>query len=195
MNRISHSLAESVNIDDVDHRFSGAGWPTLVLGENMTHIEFSFVGTAASAGCASYVRAKVDADKSLLEPKKGRVSVLENAIFPHLGTIWDSRHSDANFLPKLEETTRQREEIIRFLLARAGRKKYETLLGDSMYDAVHAAQKQELPGKLDRPEWYGEILQLLRDHGYRPTWSGYVATRHLKEERSWATRPEKRRWW
>ncbi|KAK4182279.1 hypothetical protein QBC35DRAFT_510262 [Podospora australis] len=149
--------------------FTGSGWPNLVLGENMTHIEFSFVGIAASAGFSEYVKVKVNADRGLLILKRGRVSLLENAIFPDLGTVWDSDCSDADYLPALRKTTKQRLEVIRFLLEEYGDTKVKTAYGGSMYNAVSEAKKGKMPGKLDTPEWYDQVLKLLRGHGYTAT--------------------------
>ncbi|RYP07847.1 hypothetical protein DL765_009000 [Monosporascus sp. GIB2] len=171
---ISHQLAASYASNDSGgpEGFSGAGWPTLVLGENITHLEFSFVGTAASAGFGRYVKAKVRADGgSLLVTKKGRVSLLESTIFPDLCTVWDSAWSDADFLPSHEETKERRLEIIRFLVTEAYDTRCETALGHPMYDAVRKAQRGALRGKLDSPEWYAQVLQVLEGNGY------YMATR------------------
>ena len=146
--------------------FSGACWPNLVLGDNVTHIEFSFVGIAASAGFVSYVKTKVEADRSLLTPKLGRVSLLENTIFPQLWTVWDSEDSGADFLPKIKKTSAQRLEIIEFLL-RTSNTQYKTALDYSMHDAVYKAQRLRNRWRLDQRQWYAQVLGLLEKYGYR----------------------------
>ncbi|EAQ87525.1 hypothetical protein CHGG_04144 [Chaetomium globosum CBS 148.51] len=167
---ISHQLAAYANGSSPE-RFSRAGWPTLMLGENITHLELSFVGTAASAGFTSYVKAKVEADPSFLVPKRGRVSLLENAIFPYLYTVWEIASSDAFFLPDLKETREQRLKIIELLLG-ASDVKHETALGCSMCDAVHKAMVAVHPAILDSLPWYEQVLPLLKTHGYTANHSG-----------------------
>lgn len=164
---ISHQLAVK-NANSLSYgEFSAAGWPTLVLGENITHIEFSFVGIAASAGFLPYVKAKVAADKNLLIPQLGRVSLLENTIFPDLGTVWNSKYSDADFLPHSKETADQRYNIIKFLLSVYDKQlihRFRTAVGNSLLDAVYKAQEKRLLGELDEPEWYTRVLRLFESY-------------------------------
>ena len=43
----------------------------------------------------------------------------------------------------------------------------ETAVGGSIYDAACKAQRKELCGKLDKLEWYAQVLPLLEGHGYK----------------------------
>jgi len=170
--------------------FSSNNWLSLQMTEDPAQFEHSFVGVAARAGLVGYVRAKVLADKSLLAPKTGRMSLLENAIFPRLESLKCKLDIYYSFVP--ENTSDQRLEIIRFLL-NSSDTCYTTAVGDPMYDIVCAARDnnwepfrgdprfpyssnwntvpvsgEKTDENTGEVEWYNEVLQLLKEHGYCP---------------------------
>ncbi|KAK5658053.1 hypothetical protein OQA88_2609 [Cercophora sp. LCS_1] len=150
--------------------FSPVRWMALYI-DPQHGVEESFVGLAARAGFVAYTKAKVEANRILLEPKHLRISLLESVIFWDLESV--RIHIDikiGGFIPGLRQE--ERSKILRFLLDTSDIH-YQTAFGDSIYDVVHKA-KEEPEDDLwsDSKEWYTEVLELLEQHGYGPSKPG-----------------------
>lgn len=157
--------------------------------------ENSFAGIVAQAGILKYVKAKVLANKNLLEPAPGRISLLENAVFPGLITVGCHKtYVPYNYFFPPEPGGEEQLRIVRFLLD-VSDTRYETAFGDSLYDMARKAQRSELEcvaphggmdGWMPPPQWYTEVLKLLEEHGY-----GTVAFGGPKESGAGRLGPDK----
>ncbi|KAH6972438.1 hypothetical protein BKA56DRAFT_660343 [Ilyonectria sp. MPI-CAGE-AT-0026] len=158
--------------------FSANNWLAHEFMQESGRLECCFVGAVARVGLTFYVKKKVLEDKSLLVPRRNRVSLLESAIFQNSEpTDLDSALSGLVFVSS--KVLSERLEIIQFLLD-VSDTHYETALGKSMYDIVQKFTSPEFVEEFgeefgeedsqqyDSPEWYTQVLRLLEQHGYGP---------------------------
>jgi hypothetical protein len=151
--------------------------------------ENSFVGIVAQGGILKYVKAKALANKNLLEPAPGRISLLENAVFPGLNTVG----SHTGFIPynyflPPELGGEEQLRIVQFLLD-ASDTRYKTAFGDSIYDMAIRAQRADLTSRdSPPPEWYTEVLELLEKHGYSSA-AGTVGSQGSEKAKTTAGSP------
>ncbi|KAI8682399.1 NACHT domain-containing protein [Fusarium sp. Ph1] len=141
------------------------GWSTrhwlVQHTDEHSEAENCFAGFAASAGFVDYVKKKLKDDPSLLIPKKGRVSILENAISrqglgkQHLFTF--------KFLSSERSYRMGRLEIIRFILETSTHW-YKTAHGEPMLEAV--ADPESMSNEPEAAKWRQEVLELLQEFGY-----------------------------
>ncbi|EEU34660.1 uncharacterized protein NECHADRAFT_34792 [Fusarium vanettenii 77-13-4] len=142
------------------------GWSTrhwlLRESSNGSEVENCFVGIVASAGFVDYVKKKLNDDPSLLTPKEGRISILENAIF---GSDLDPaplfRHG---FSPSKYSYQTGRLEIIRFILETSPHW-YKTARDRPIFEAV--ADSESMDHGPEGAKWRQEVLELLEEFGYK----------------------------
>lgn len=119
------------------------------------------VGCAAGAGFVDYVKTRIKANPSLLTPKRGKISILENAIFwQDLDSIPFSTSESP--LSKYSYGA-GRLEIIRFILETSPHW-YKTAHGKTMFEAVAYMSSDKVNPQLSR--WDQEVLGLLREFEY-----------------------------
>ncbi|KAI8674562.1 NACHT domain-containing protein [Fusarium keratoplasticum] len=124
--------------------------------------ENCFVGFTASAGFVDYVKRKIKDEPSLLIPKKGRISILENTIFRHgLGT---QPVFPFNPAPSRSSYGTGRLEIIRFILETSPHW-YKTAHGKQMLEAV--ADLESMGNDPEEAKWCQEVLELLEEFEYK----------------------------
>jgi len=165
-------------LDSSPERFSHAHWLAVDIDDTRTEIEDSFVGLAARIGFVAYVQAKVKGNRSLLEPKHLRISLLENAIFREREAL-KTNMTAGGYTFCAGTHQKERFEVIQFLLDTSDTQ-FETAYGDSMFETVRSAmiESAEESSRWDEgSEWYTRVLELLEEHGYGPSTTG-----HSKDE-------------
>lgn len=139
-------------------KWSTKHWLKVQGGESL-EAENCFVGFAATAGFVDYVKRKIKDDPSLLIPKKGRTSILENAIFGHNFNMDFVRFTS----PSEYSYWRGRLEIIRFILETSPHW-YETAHGEPIIKVITNGKLTSETFKAQK--WFREVRELLEEFGY-----------------------------
>jgi hypothetical protein len=126
------------------------------------NVESSFLALAAQLCFLEYVKAKVAAIPALLEPKQGRLSLLEAAI-----AILSVHDALALYYARVDElgVKKDRIHLIQYLLERTS-SLYNSPFGGTIYDAVREWNTWGPDIPYDHLDWRPDILRLLKEHGY-----------------------------
>ncbi|KAH7228401.1 hypothetical protein B0J15DRAFT_599846 [Fusarium solani] len=147
--------------DSISEGWSTRHWLARQLQTTHSEAENCFVGCAASAGFVDYVKKKLQDNSSLLVPKKGRISILESAIF--MGYFGSEHLFSTTIDPSHHSYRTGRLEIIRLILETSPHR-YKTALDEPMCEVLSGPCLLHRGSELVK--WHQEVLELLQEFGY-----------------------------